>query len=369
MLSSLCFSSIQSNLYFLRLLKEMDQKELWFCLTFIKLMMVHEENMAWSVIFAKIKCLFTLEDTQKCSSLHSSFKSIYLKEVGERKRKKRGKSRIYFVYIIYTSIVKGKYKHFGTIVGMESQAESFSAEADIEQEDLQIFKFMIGLAISVPMLILCLIIVRRYIDCKHKKYRIFRAVLCCMPIYDEEDCEADFYNLPVTESTITLPRYSPNLQENEELLGASGEREGIDVVLTPSRLPDTEPNPYPFLYNASSRLRFIQRMEIEKLQSPRISYHNLGVGRCNGSRILPSYPEPARIHVPPNDPNDPSDVQSASSQSTIVSEFFPMPASPASAPTPNSYSPPPPPPYCYGTIITPSLENSVFSNASTLVSA
>ncbi|EPX71589.1 uncharacterized protein SOCG_01806 [Schizosaccharomyces octosporus yFS286] len=248
---------------------------------------------------------------------------------------------------------------------MENEAESFSAEAEMEQEDLRIFRFMIGLAISVPVLILCLIIIRRYIDCKHKKYRIFRAVLCCMPIYDEEDCEVDFYNLPATESTITLPRYSPHLQENEELLGASGEREGIDVVLTPSRLPDTEPNPYPFLYNASSRLRFIQRMEIEKLQSPRISYHNLGVGRCNGSRILPSYPEPARVHVSPNESSDLSDVQSASSQNTNVSECFPASVSPS--PTPNFYSPPPP--YCYGDINSPSLENSVFSNASTLVSA
>ncbi|EPY50485.1 hypothetical protein SPOG_01242 [Schizosaccharomyces cryophilus OY26] len=245
---------------------------------------------------------------------------------------------------------------------MESQADNFSGEADFEQEDLHVIRFMIGLSISVPMLILLLIIVRRYIDCKHKKYRLFRAVLCCMSIYDEEDNEADFYNIPATESTITLPRYSPTLQENEELLGTSGEREGIDVVLTPSRLPDTEPNPYPFLYNTSSRLRFIQRMEIEKLQSPRISYHNLGVGRCNGGRILPSYPEPARIHVSPNDPNDFSDRRSSSSQNTTLSESF---HTSASTPTPYSHSPPP---YCYGTINTPPLEYSVFSNASTLVS-
>lgn len=121
-----------------------------------------------------------------------------------------------------------------------------------------------------------------------------------MSIDDEEELETDMYDLPIVEPSITLPKYSASLQENERLVGIEGEREGIDVVLNFSKAGEGGVNPYPSFDTPNARILQLRQLAKLKKHGPRISYHGIGIGRCNGNRVLPPYPEPALLPEAPN---------------------------------------------------------------------
>ncbi|EEB05106.1 hypothetical protein SJAG_00101 [Schizosaccharomyces japonicus yFS275] len=164
--------------------------------------------------------------------------------------------------------------------------------------------FLFVVLLTIPVFILFLVALRRYIDYKHKPNRLLRSIFCC--VEDERRAGGtDMYAMPAGESTASLPPYTETVRAGEQTIAVEGERENVDVVLSVPDNTDGEPDPYPFpAHGFNHRMRYLRLLQKYRNSHPQIAYGSIGISRCNGSRLVAGLPPPAPA-VSPMEPNAP----------------------------------------------------------------